>query len=217
MDNRIKIIAGIILFGSLWGFSEVIIGPSISNMGFPTGIIMTVFFAMSFMVITRIIYKQPGMQMGMGAVAGSLRLFNPFMGCHLCSALAIVAQGILFEMIWSFLSKDLDELKNTLNQGSMSIFTAYVLYTGGYIITQIFTPIASGQRFFFQDLIGFIPTILAQGLYAAVAGVVIIPVIFAAKELRIIKIRETLYYPTTISISLFCWIVVITNWFLLKG
>lgn len=217
MDNRMKLVAGMILFGSLWGFSEVIIGSTLGDMGLPSGVLMTAFFAMTFMVISRMIYRQPGMQMGMGLIAGSLRMFNPFMGCHLCSALAIMAEGVLFELLWYMFSKDFDELKNTLYQGSMGIITAYILYTGGSIITQILTPFASSQTFFVEDLIGFIPNILARGLLAGLAGVVVIPVLFTAKKFTNIKIRDPFYYPTTLGVSLICWIIVIGNWFILTG
>ena len=47
--NRIKILVGILLFGSLWGFSEVIIGSAISDIGLPTGAIMTGVFALFFL------------------------------------------------------------------------------------------------------------------------------------------------------------------------
>jgi hypothetical protein len=217
MNKKMKLVAGMLLFGSLWGFSEVIIGSTLGDMGLPSGVLMTAFFAMTFMVMSRMIYRQPGMQMGMGLIAGSLRMFNPFMGCHLCSALAIMAEGVLFELIWYFISDDFHELKNTLYQGSMGIITAYILYTGGSIVTQILTPIVDVQTFFIEDLIGFIPNILAKGLLAGLAGVIVIPIIFAAKQFTNIKIRDTLYYPTTIGISLFCWITVVGNWLILTG
>ena len=91
-----RLIVGIILFGSLWGFSEVIIGSTIADAGVPSGGIMTGFFAIPFLVFSRLMYRKPGMQLGMGLVAGSLRIFNPFIGCHVCSAIAIMAEGALF-------------------------------------------------------------------------------------------------------------------------
>ena len=95
-----RLIAGILVFGSLWGFSEVIIGTGLQNAGLPYGAIMTGGFALSFLVLSRMIFRQPGMQIGMGLVAGGLRVFNPFIGCHLCSAIAIMAEAAIFEVIW---------------------------------------------------------------------------------------------------------------------
>jgi hypothetical protein len=159
--NKLKLLAGILVFGSLWGFSEVIIGSSIQDAGLPTGAIMTGVFVLSFLVLSRMIYRQPGMQVGMGLVAGGLRLFNPFVGCHLCSAIAIMAEGLIFEIIWYKISPDFSELKDVVTQGSMGIISAYLIYIGGYIVTQILTPIAAGASFYVENLIVFMPRILS--------------------------------------------------------
>lgn len=210
--NKIKILAGILLFGSLWGFSEVIIGSAILDIGLPTGAIMTGVFALFFLVSSRMIYRQPGMQLGIGLVAGGLRIFNPFVGCHLCSAIAIMSEAALFEIIWYKVSFDFSELKNTITKSSMGIISAYTIYIGGYIITQILTPIASGGNFYIENLIVFMPTILASGLIAALIGGVVLPITLLVKNVDL-TIKDRLYYPAAIGISLICWFIVIGNWF----
>jgi len=213
MNDKMKLFAGIILFGSLWGFSEVIIGSSLSGAGLPSGMIMTGIFALAFLVISRMFYKQPGMQIGMGLVAGGLRMFNPFVGCHVCSALAIMSEGLIFELIWHKLSFDLKELKTPTLQISMGILSAYIVYVGGYIVTQVVTPVVAGTGFFVENLIAFMPQILASGLIPALLGAVTLPIILQAKRLDL-KIKDTLYYPTAIGISIFCWAFVLGTWFL---
>lgn len=210
--KNIKIFAGILLFGSLWGFSEVIIGSAISDIGLPSGVIMTGVFAIIFLVLSRTIYRQPGMQFGMGLVAGSLRLFNPFMGCHLCSAIAIMAEGAIFELIWYKISFDFNELKSLIMKSSMGIISAYFIYIGGYIVTQILTPIAAGASFYIENLIVFMPRIFSSGLFAAIIGGAVLPIVLMAKDLKI-TLKDRLYYPTTIGISILCWFIVIGNWF----
>ncbi|KYK30625.1 MAG: hypothetical protein AYK22_03325 [Thermoplasmatales archaeon SG8-52-3] len=213
--KNLKLLAGILVFGSLWGFSECIIGSGLSEFGLPTGAIMTGFFAITFLVISRMTYRQPGMQLGMGLVAGALRLFNPFVGCHLCSALAIMAEGAIFEVIWYKISLDLTEIKPLTMQISMGIISAYFVYIGGYIITQIFTPIVSGSGFFIENLITFMPNILSSGLLSALIGAFVLPVILLTKKIDL-RLKDRLYYPTTIGISVFCWLFVVGNWFLLS-
>lgn len=210
--KNLKIFVGILLFGSLWGFSEVIIGSAISDIGLPSGMIMTGVFAIIFLVLSRTIYRQPGMQFGMGLVAGSLRLFNPFMGCHLCSAIAIMAEGAIFELIWYKISFDFNELKSLIMKSSMGIISAYFIYIGGYIVTQILTPIAAGANFYIENLIVFMPRILSSGLFAAIIGGAVLPIVLMAKDLKI-TLKDRLYYPTTIGISILCWFIVIGNWF----
>jgi len=211
--KKIKLVAGILLFGSLWGFSEIIIGSALQETGLPTGTIMTGFFVITFLVLSRMIYRQPGMQFGMGLIAGALRLFNPFVGCHLCSAIAIMAEGAIFEIIWYKISFDFSELKTVVTQGSMGIISAYTIYIGGYIVTQILTPIASGATFYLENLIVFLPRIFSSGLIAALIGGVVLPFILLTNKIDI-TIKDKLYYPTAFGISLLCWFVVIGNWFL---
>lgn len=216
MNKKMKLFAGILVFGSLWGFSECIIGSALKNTGLPYGSIMTGFFVLTFLVLSRIAFRQPGMQLGMGVVAGTLRMFNPFVGCHLCSALAIMAEGAIFEMIWYSFSVDFDKLKNISNQVSMGVITAYLVYVGGYIVTQILTPIVSGVAFYVENLIVFLPNIFAGGLIPALIGAFVFPSVVQLSKLDL-NIKDTLYYPTTFGVSVFCWIAVLIQWFILEA
>jgi len=205
-----KLLAGILVFGSLWGFSECIIGSLLHDAGLPAGAIMTAVFAIGLLTISRVWYQQRGIALGMGLVAGALRLFNPFGGCYLCSAIAIMAEGAIFELIWYRLSLDLKELQTLTYQSSIGIISAYVVYVGGYIITQIFTPILSSAGFHLENLLVFLPNMFASGLLAALVGAATVPVLFSVKKLDI-TIKDRLYYPITIGISIVCWTVVIIN------
>ena len=212
--NKMKILTGVLLFGSVWGFSESIVGPTLSNAGIPSGAIMTGLFALTFLVVSRMFYKQPGMQLGMGAIAGVLRLFNPFASCHLCSALAIVAEGAVFELIWYNISPDFAELKKITMQISMGIITSYVIYVGGYITTQILTPIVSGTGFYLENLVALMPNILSGGLLPAIIGAVVLPATILIKKVDL-TIKDKIYYPTSIGVSILCWFIVVGSWFLI--
>lgn len=209
--NKLKIIAGIILFGSLWGFSECIIGSYFHEVGLPAGAIMTGIFAVGFMLITRLFYRQKGMQLGMALVAGALRLFNPFGGCYICAAIAIMAEGALFELVWYKITLNLEELKKPIMSASMGIITAYIVFVGGYIITQILTPLFSSAGFYLENLINFLPQILSRGLLAAILGGITVPTAMLLKNIDITRVRDKIYYPTAASISILCWTAVIIN------
>ena len=172
---------------------------------------MTAVFAVSLLTMSRFIYQQRGMQLGMGLVAGALRLFNPFGGCFICSAIAIMAEGLLFELVWYNLSFNIKELRFLMYQSSLGIVTSYTLYVGGYFITQILTPLLSNAGFYLENLIAFIPQILASGLLAALLGAVTIPAVYQLKQMDLITIKDRLYYPVTIGVSVVCWILVIIN------
>ena len=214
--DKMKLFAGVLVFGSIWGFSECSIGSVLRDINLPAGAIMTGLFAIGIMTMSRMLYKQRGMQFGMGIVAGTLRLFNPFGGCFICSAIAIMAEGILFEIIWYRLSLDLNELKPLRMSSSMGIVSAYIIYIGGYIVTQVLTPLISSAGFYIENLIVFIPQILSSGLLAAIIGGVAVPAVLILKKLDI-NIRERLYYPATIGITAVCWFIVIANTIILLG
>ena len=205
-----KFIVGIIVFGSLWGFAECIIGSVLRDVNLPAGAIMTGVFAIGLMTLSRTTFRQPGMQTGIGLVAGGLRLFNPFGGCFICSAIAIMTEGLLFDLIWTGFSLDQKKTQTLTIQASLGITSAYLVYVGGYIVTQILTPVFSSAGFYIENLIVFIPQILASGLLAALLGVATVPVVFALKKTHI-TIQDRLYYPVTIGVSAFCWVFVIIN------
>jgi len=207
--NEMRLLLGIILFGSLWGFSEVILGPIINN-----GAIMTGIFAISFMFLSRMIFKQRGMQLGMGLIAGTLKIFDPFcVTCMVCSGIAIAAEAAIFEVMFYKLEKlDFSNLKTITVQSSLGISAAYVIFVGGYIVTQILTPL-SQNSFYLENLFVKIPGILSSGLMAALVGSITIPILFQTNKLEL-RLKDRLYYPTTIGISALCWIIIITNFLL---
>jgi hypothetical protein len=208
--KNMKFIAGIIVFGSLWGFAECILGSVLRDINLPAGAIMTGIFAIGLMTLSRTTFRQPGMQTGIGLVAGALRLFNPFGGCFICSAIAIMAEGCLFDLIWTSFSLDLKKPHNINIQTSLGIISSFIIYVGGYIITQILTPLFSSAGFYLENLLVFIPQIFASGLLAALIGAITVPAIFTLQKLDI-TIKDRIYYPITIGISTTCWIIVIIN------
>ncbi|RLF29966.1 MAG: hypothetical protein DRN08_00260 [Thermoplasmata archaeon] len=216
MDRR-RLIAGILVFGSIWGFAESIIGSYLNNAGLPSGAIMTGFFAVGLMSISRILYRVRGMQLGMGFIAGSLRLLNPFVACSICSALAIMAEGIIFELIWHSMSFDLREFRTPTINISMGIVTAYCCFTGGFIVTQILTPLTSSAGFYLSNLLAFIPTILSRGLLAAFIGIIVFPLTTLLRDIDVLRIRDRFYYAVTATVTMLCWSIVIVNTLLFVG
>lgn len=215
--DKMRFLAGVLVFGSLWGLSECIFGTMLHDAGLPAGAIMTGFFVIMFLVMSRTFYRQPGMQLGMGMVAGGLRLFNPFVGCHICSALAIMAEGAIFELIWYKISFDFKGMKTLTMQSSLGIITAYCIFVGGYVVTQVLTPIVSASGFYLENLIVLMPKILASGLLPALIGGVILPITLLLIKKTDLSVKDRFYYPTTIGISALCWFIVVGNWLFLSA
>ncbi len=214
--ERNKLIATILVFGSLWGLAECILGSLLRDVNLPAGAIMTGFFAVGLLSLSRFMFNIRGMQLGMGIVAGTLRLANPIGGCFICSAIAIMAEGLLFELIFLTLFSDKNQQKNLTQLTSFGIVSAYSLYVSGYIITQILTPLLSSAGFYLMNLLVFIPQILASGLIAGLLGAATLPFIHKSLSLNI-HITDRHYLPAALSISLICWVIVIANTFFILG
>ena len=203
-----RILAGIVLFGSLWGLMECGLGDYLHNQGIWAGAIMTGFVGFGLMAISRRIYGIRGMQLGMGLIAGLLKYIHPVGGCMLCSAIAIAFEGAIFEMIWYSPKLSMDKM-SAIMKISMGVISGYVIYSTGYIITQILTPIAASAPVYMSDIAAVIPKILSTATIAGLAGGLALPAILSIPgdfASRIVNARKEVYYPAAYAISLLCWI-----------
>lgn len=204
-----KMLVGVVLFGSIWGMLECILGDLLRDNNLPAGAVMSGIVAITLMTYTRMVFKKRGMQLGMAGIASALRLTNPFTGCLICSAIAILIEGIVFELIW-YNTFDLRDLRK-VDIASLGVVTAYLCYVSGFIATQILTPLLTAMSFNVSDLFAFMPQILAKGLPAGILGAISLPLVSYARSYDIRRIKSSLYYPATACITLLCWVIAIVN------
>lgn len=205
-SRYIRILTGIVVFGSIWGLLECTIGDTLSGSNLPSGAIMTGFFGFGLMALSRIFYQQQGMQLGIGLFAGALKFFHPLGGYMLCSAIAISIEGILFEMIWISPRVQPNKLPFSMAM-SMGIISGFVLYSMGYIATQVITPIVSSAPLFLAGLPSLIPSILSTATLAGLAGAATLTIVSALPNgiaNKLSQVRREVYYPTTSAISILC-------------
>jgi len=206
-----RILAGIVLFGSLWGLIECVLGDYLHDQGIWAGAIMTGFVGFGLMAISRRIYGIRGMQLGIGLIAGFLKYIHPVGGCMLCSAIAIAFEGVIFEIIWYSPRVSMDRMR-WMMRASMGIISGYVIYSIGYIITQILTPIAASAPVYLSDIVAVTPKILSTATIAGLAGgltlsaILSIPSDFAS---RLANAKKEIYYPVAYAVSALCWIGII--------
>jgi hypothetical protein len=198
-----KLLATVILFGSLWGLFECSIGDWLH--GYELSFI-TVTIAIFLMSATRIKYGYPGMQLGMALVAGLLRHFNPVGTCLICSSIAIIIEGLAFEMIWALPWKKYNTIPMKVGMGVVSFFSIYAF---GYIATQILTPFLTAT-FFLNDLVGVIPQIFYKAALAGVIGSISLPLAFWINSFSIFS-NNKFYYPATITLIAMSWIAIIAG------
>ena len=198
-----KLLATILLFGSLWGVFECSVGDLLHDYNLS---VVTTAFVVFLMSVTRLKYGQPGMQLGMALVAGILRHFNPVGTCLICSSIAIIIEGLAFEIIWVFPWKKYDTLSMKVGMGVISF---YSIYAFGYLITQILTPLFTAT-FFLNDLVGVLPKIFSQAVIAGLIGSIFLPLAFRVESFSI-SFNDKFYYPVTLSLICVCWIAIIAG------
>lgn len=202
--SKTKMLLGVIVFGSIWGLLECVLG------GYLSGAVLTGVVALGLMAATRLVYNQKGMQLGMGLVAAALRAVNPLGGCVVCSVIAIALEGAIFELVWFAFSSDIEKAESLSIMISAGIVTAYVCYTLAYVITQIVTPLFFlSANLQFANLAVFIPTILSKGVIAGLIGGVVFPAVVLVKQIEISSIRSRWYYSLGTAGAAACWIIVI--------
>jgi hypothetical protein len=210
--KHLRLITGVIALGSLWGFSECIIGAWLRDANLPAGAILTAIIAIGLMAFSKTIFPQRGVPLTMGLIAGTLRYINPVpIGtCIICSAIAIMGEGLLFELLWIKIPNDFRHTQTIPLQACLGIISGYIIYVGGYTITQILTPALSPAGFDLSNLIAFTPQILASGLLPAVIAAFTIPAVLALTRLPL-SLKDRLYYPLTTATAAACWLLVIIN------
>ncbi|RLF45536.1 MAG: hypothetical protein DRN29_06535 [Thermoplasmata archaeon] len=201
-----KLFAGIILFGSVWGLLECSVGDYLHEINFLAGPIMTGLFGFGLMMVARMLYQQQGMQMGMALVAGVLRYFHPIGGCLICSAIAIVCEGVIFEIIWYHSSLWPDKMKSMRMKISMGIISGYLLYVLGYIGSQLITPLTVTMIPNAGDILGILPRVLSDATFSALLGGITLPAVLTipASTTYIVKMRKEVYYPISSVITFLC-------------
>jgi hypothetical protein len=202
--NKIKIILGVVVFGSIWGLLECVLGSHLP------GSVLTGGVALGLMTATRFIYNQKGMQAGMALVAAALMAFNPLGGCVICSVIAVAAEGAVFELVWFTFSSDIEKTESISIKICAGIVTAYACYTLAYVMSQIVTPLFfSDAKLRLGDLAVLIPNILSKGLVAGLIGGVVFPVVALVRKISVSFLRSRRYYPLCSIVAATCWIVVI--------
>ena len=217
MNNKYKIIAGIIVFGSIWGMLECILG-GVQLTGimanFPMGALLGGMIGFGLMAFTRRIYNVIWMQLGMALVAGLLRFWAPVGTFVICSALAIVAEGLIFELIFNRpvfdINKSDGNMRNVQTLAFVGVIAGFTIYTTGYMFTQIFTPILAEGVFSMSNFVAALPLIFGKGFFAAVLGGITLPLAVLAKQLYldVSAIKKEHYYGAAAGITTLCWALV---------
>ena len=216
--NKPMMALGIIMIGSIWGLLECILGgfkPEIAGIPVSMGAVMAGLFGIGFMLLARKMFNRIGVSLGVALVAGVLRFLAPVGTCILCAAIAIMVEGLIFEVIVNrkvILQNVNGASRDYRTLVFAGIITGFTMFSIGYILTQVLTPLfKEGTVIAFSDLWGILPLIFGRAFFAAVLGGITLPIITLVDLLHIDlnRIKKGAYYTASGLVSAACWILVV--------
>ena len=211
MPDSVRLIIGILVFGSIWGFLEATLGGFLHMIIFPNkGAIMSG-IGIAIMASALAIYRKPAVLPGIGIVAASFKLLDvwlfslPAASIHIINpAMAIIFESLAFGLVAVFITNKI--AKNAFigigvgaSVGLVSAvawvyFAIYVMNAPAYARV-VFT---AGEY------------ITNQGVLQAAFSAIFLPLGYLAGEKLSVGIppvltRRPVYYAVSASAVMFCW------------
>jgi len=212
-QSVVRLIIGILVFGSIWGLLEATLGGFLNMIIFPNKGAIMGGIGMAIMGVALAVYRKPAMLPGIGIVAASFKwlnswlLFVPISAVYIINpATAIFLESLAFCMVVAFLMKRIEKnvyvgVWAALLAGLISV-TAY----GYFSVYIMHAPL------FERMGVSSVPEFIAShGVIQAVFFGVLAPLGYlAGKKLSAVTspvlVRRPLYfYVTSVAIICFCW------------
>jgi hypothetical protein len=200
--NDIKNWVWLLLFGSLWGLSEVTAGGMLYASDVPHASVFLAAWAVFILAVARGIIHKPGSSTAIGAVATLFKLVNasPFI-CHL---LGIFMLGVAFDAAASLLGRR--SRRFTFRNMATGILGAY----GGYaLFALLITYVIRYDTWVQGGWPKVTQHILAGGSIAALLAAVLVPVgiILGTGSHRLQPQRSGWLYAGTVAGAVLLWIL----------
>jgi hypothetical protein len=212
-QGMVRLIVGILVFGSIWGLFEATLGGFLNMIIFPNKGAIMGGIGMAIMGAALAVYRKPAMLPGIGIVAASFKwlnswlLFVPISAVYIINpATAIFLESLAFCLVVALLMKRIEKnvyvgVWAALLAGLISV-TAYGYFNVYIMHAPLF------ERMGVSSVPGFIAS---HGVIQAVFFGVLAPLGYlAGKKLSAITspvlVRRPLYfYATSAAIICFCW------------
>ncbi|MGD8540541.1 MAG: hypothetical protein PVI66_17645 [Candidatus Aminicenantes bacterium] len=160
-----------ILFGSLWGINEVVMGEVLSTSNVPHYSVLLTVIALFILALARGIVNRPGSSTAIGLIAVLFKLANaaPFY-CHL---LGIFMVGLTFDVFASLLIKS--EKTSAIKSGLTGFLSAY---SGNALFALVITYIIRYDIWTSAGLPKILEHIFIAGSLTAVCAAIAVPLGF---------------------------------------
>lgn len=199
---------GILVFGSLWGLSEVALGGGLRAANFPYRAGLLTGVGMAIMAMALAIYGRPLMLIGIGLVAVATKLLAvPILHisvmCKVNSCIAVFIEALALSLVAYVLLTAMEKSSHArMGAGALAGIIASV---GFYFIGIQVAPC--------EYLLSFTPAgfIVTEGLIWAAFSASLLPLGYLAglkvkvKTSQWVTERRPLYYATSLATIVFCW------------
>lgn len=207
-QDGFPILIGILLFGSIWGFFEVVLGSGLRAIDFPYRAGFLLSMGMLSMGIALAIYKKPIMLTGIGLVVGSFKLLSvPILHisviCRANSSIAVVLQALALSLIAGVLIKRMD--RGVYARMGAGALAALISAVGFYFVGMRVAPCPYLLSF---NLWGFLAK---EGLSWMTFSAILLPVGYLVgiklrpTMVHLLTTKPTFSYAICIAISAVCW------------
>jgi len=207
-QSIVYILLGILVFGSIWGLFEVVLGGGLRAANFPYRSGLLTGIGMGLMGMALVIYKKPAMLIGIGLVAVLVKLLAaPILHisvmCKANSCIAVFTEAVALTLVAFLLMSEMGKSVHArIGGGAVAAIIASV---GFYFIGMQVAPC--------NYLLGFTAGgfIVTEGLIWAAFSAILLPLGYLAgmkleaKAFPLLRRRLPLYYASTVATVVICW------------
>ena len=209
----LRVVIGILVFGSIWGLVEATLGGALHLIHLPYKGAITGGIGMAIMATFVVMYRQPKLAFLLAVIAALFKplsaviygqpIFAPFV---VNPASAILLEGLAFSLVVSLLFKGFESsIKTRIGAGVAAGYLSIILY--GVIAS------AAGMGIWASwGLAERASSVLANGTGLAIVGTCLlllghlVSMRLRPKFWQFSDLKPKAFYASTIAITAFCWI-----------
>ena len=189
-----RFILGILFFGSLWGFSEAVLGGLLYRFDIPYSSVYLTVIGFAILTVAMGYFPQKGTATAIAAFAMLYKFMNtPFFACHI---LGILLLGICYDLFFNF-----SGLKNR------SVSAILAVYSGYAMLALMLTYVFRYGPWIEESSTKIISHISIGGTLAAISCAIIVPLSYRFGQW--LQTKET-YTPDSIGSFAKCRLAVAT-------
>jgi len=209
----LRLVIGILVFGSIWGLMEATLGGALHFVHLPYKGAITGGIAMAIMATFVVMYRRPKLVFWIGVIAALFKplsaviYVDPIFGPSVVNpASAILLEALAFSLVVSLVFKGFESsIKVRIGAG----------VAAGYLSFILFGPLASAAGMGNWASLGLAETlskVFAEGTALAIAGTLMLLLgHLVGTKLRpnfwqLMAAKPRAFYSSTLAITAFCWI-----------